>query len=144
MDGKFLQFCNGIYNSERLSRIETIVLLSNTTHPLCCSHSHCLLEGGAECAITAEATLIGELLGYYRLMGSESFIVEFDEVLDAQTVDVGIVGNTLHGKVLTEIDTISTNQLGELGYGNVMLQIELRVLAMLLQQSLNVIVDGKG
>ena len=69
-------------------------------------------------------------------------MVELDEVLDTQTVDVGIVGGTLRGKVLTEIDTVGAHLFGELGSGYVVLQVELRFLAILLQQRSNVS-DGR-
>lgn len=75
-------------------------------HPLRHGHAHNLLEGGTECAVTAEPTLIGQLLGNDRLTVGDGFTVEVDEMPDAQTVDVGIVGGALQGEVLTEIHAI--------------------------------------
>ena len=92
-----------------------------------------MLEGCTECAITAETALVGQLLGGYRLMIYDCLVVEIDEVLDAQTVDVGIVCDTLQGKVLTEVGTVDANLFGELRDRNVVLKIKLRFFAMLLQ-----------
>ena len=52
-------------------------------------------------------------------------MVEVNEVLDAQTVDVRIVSDSLQGKVLAEVGTVDANRCGELGKRNVVLQIEL-------------------
>ena len=41
-------------------------------------------------------------------------MVEVDEVLDAQTIDVGVVRDTLQGKMLAEVGTIDANLLGKL------------------------------
>ena len=41
-------------------------------------------------------------------------MVEVNEVLDAQTVDVRIVRDSLLGKVLAEVGTVDANQCGEL------------------------------
>jgi len=71
-------------------------------------------------------------------------MVEVDEMLDAQAIDVCIVSNALRGKVLAEIGTIGANQLGNLGNGDVVLQIELRLLAKLLQQWSDVLCRHSG
>ena len=120
-----------------------LLLLRNVTHPLRRVHSHYLLEGNAECIVTTETTLVGQLLGGYRLMGCGNLMVEIDKVLDAQSVDIGIVRDTLQGKVLAEVSTIDANLFGELGKGNVVLQIELRFLTILLQQWLDVLGQAK-
>ena len=119
-----------------------LFLFRHVTHPLRCRHSHDLLEGGIECAVTVETTLVGQLLHRYRLMGGGRLLVQVDEVPDAQTVDVTVVGGVLHGKVLTEIDTVDTYLLGKLGEGNVVLQVELRFLAVLFQQWANLVANG--
>ena len=59
-------------------------------------------------------------------------MVEVNKVLDAQTVDVLIVSDALHGKVLAEVGAVDANQCGELGKRDIVLQIELRFLAILL------------
>ena len=59
-------------------------------------------------------------------------------MLDAQPVDIGIVSDTLRGKVLAEVRAVNANQCGKLGDGDVVLQIELRFLTMLLQQGADV------
>jgi hypothetical protein len=61
-------------------------------------------------------------------------MVEVDKVLDAQSVDVGIVSDTLTGEMLAQIETVGSNSLSKLWEGDVVLQIELLFLAMLLQQ----------
>ena len=66
------------------------------------------------------------------VLGSEGFVIETDEMLDAQPVDIGIVGDTLPGEVLTEIVAVGAYGLCKLRDGQVVLQIELRVDAMLL------------
>ena len=44
-------------------------------------------------------------------------------MLDAQAIDVGIVGGILRGKVLAEVGAVNANQCGKLGNGDVVLQI---------------------
>ena len=117
-------------------------LLRHITHPPRCRHSHALLEGGIKCTVTAETALEGQLLNSYRQMGCGSLLVEVDEVVDAQTVDVGIVGGTLLCKVLAEIDAVDAYLSGELGKGYVVLQVELRLLAVLSQQWSYLVADG--
>ena len=51
-------------------------------------------------------------------------------MLDAQSVDVGIVSRVLIGEMSAQIKTIGPNNMSKLGKGNVVLQIELRLLAM--------------
>ena len=108
-------------NNQQVFTILECFLRFYKLHPLCCSHFHDFLEGCTKCFVIAEATLAGQLLGAYRLMGCNSLMVETDEVLDAQTVDVLIVSDALHGKVLAEVGAVDANQCGELGNGNVVL-----------------------
>ena len=103
-------------------------------HPLCRSHSHALLEGSIKCTVTSETTLVSQLSDRYSLMGSVCLMVKFYKVLDAQSVDVGIVSHALTGEMLAQIETVGSNRLSKLGEGDVVLQIELLSLAMLLQQ----------
>ena len=77
-----------------------LLLLLHSTYPLCSSHSHGLFEGSIKCTVSAETALVGQLLYHCRLMGCCRFVVKVNEVLDAQTIDVGIISGTLHGKVL--------------------------------------------
>ena len=102
--------------------------------PLRRRRSHDLLEGGIERAVTVETTLKSQFLHRQELVLCGSLMAEVDEVLDAQAVDVGIVGDALTGEILAQIKTVGSNSLCKLGSGNVVLQIELRLLAMLLQQ----------
>jgi hypothetical protein len=64
-------------------------------HPACHGLSRLVLEGIAESAVIVEATLQGQLLGGEGLLGGDSLAVEAHEVVDALTVDVGIVGCAL-------------------------------------------------
>ena len=102
-------------------------------HPLCRSHTHALFEGGIKCAVTTETTLVSQLLDRYRLMGSNCIMVKLDKVLDAQSVDIDIISRALTGEMLTQIETVGSNNLSKLREGDVILQIESRLLAMLLQ-----------
>ena len=87
--------------------------------------------------------MVGQLLGSYRLVGFGCLTVEADEVLDAQAIDVGVVRDTLQGKVLAEIGAIDADVQGKLRKGNVVLQIELLFLAILLQQWPDVLGQAK-
>ena len=107
----------------RFLQFSKLLCRNLVTYPLCSVHSHYLLEGNAERIVTTETTLIGQLLDGHRLMGRNCLMVEVDEVLDAQTVDVFIITDTLQGKVLAEVGTIDANLIGELGQGNVVMQI---------------------
>ena len=59
-------------------------------------------------------------------------MVEIDKMLNAQTVDIGIVSQALTGEMLAQIETVGSNSSCELGKSKVVLQIELWFLAMLL------------
>ena len=61
------------------------------------------------------------MLRSYRLIGCGRLMVEVNEVLDAQTVDVCIVSDTLHGKVLAKVGAVDANQCGQLGNRDVIL-----------------------
>ena len=103
-------------------------------HPLCRSHTHVLLEGSIKCTVTSETTLVSQLSDRYSLMGSVCIMVKLDKVLDAQSVDVGIVSHAMTGEILAQIETVGSNGLSKLWERDVVLQIELLLLAMLFQQ----------
>ena len=63
-------------------------------------------------------------------------------MLDAQSVDIGIVSHAPTGEILTQIETVGSDSLCKLGNGNVVLQIESRILAMLLQQWSDIVAHG--
>lgn len=94
--------------------------------------SHALFEGEDEGAITSETAAVCQFLDGERTAGGNCLTIEADEMIDAQIVDIGIVGDALAGEILAEIGTVCTNSLGKLGEGQVVLQVELRVYAMLL------------
>ena len=95
---------------------------------------HALLEGGAEGAVAVEATLIGQLLGDDGLLSSGKLAVAGYEVTDAKVVYVCIVACVLTGEILAEIIAVHADGCRELRQGQVCLQVELRVLAVLRQQ----------
>ena len=90
-------------------------------HPLRCSHSPDLFEGCIQCAVITETAVVGQLLGAYWLMSCDSLMVKVNEVLDAQTIDVSIVSDSLQSKVFAEVGTVDANQCGELGKRDVVL-----------------------
>ena len=132
----------GFYNSETEFTILKASLFRHAVHPDGDSHPHSLFEDGTERAVAAETALVGKLFGYHRLAGGDCLMVELDEVLYAQAVDVGIVGAALHGKVLAEIDAVGAYQFGELRHRDVVLQVEPRLLAILLQQRADFVGGG--
>ena len=92
------------------------------------------LKGGAEGAIAVEAALLGKhdgRCGWHRIL---ILMVEADEMLDAQTVDIGIIGDALLGKVGTEVGAVGTDDDSKLLQGKVMLQVDLLILTVMLQQ----------
>ena len=93
-----------------------------------------MLEGGAEGAVAPEAALAGQLLRGEGTLVGNGFIIEIDEMADAQPIDVGVVGQTLLGEVLAEIVVVGADGLRELGQGEVVLQVQLGSLAMQLKQ----------
>ena len=94
--------------------------------------THALLEGEREGTVATIATVVSQLLSGKRPLASDSLAIESDEMIDAQIVDIGIVSRALRREILTKIKTVGTNNLGKLEKGEVVLQIELRVNAMLL------------
>ena len=75
-----------------------------------------------------------QLLGDDGLMCSGKFAVAGYEVTDAKVVDVCIVACALIGEILTEIVAVHADGFRELCQFQVLLQVKLRVLAVLLQQ----------
>ena len=74
---------------------------------------HSLFKGEAEGAVAAESAVFGKLLYDDGLFGSDCLAIELHEVVDAQIVDVGIVGDALTGEILAEIGTVGAENLGE-------------------------------
>ena len=102
-------------------------------HP--CRHilPHALLEGIAEGGVVAVAAVLSQLLCSDRPLNGHSLSVETYEMVDTQIVDIGIVSRSPAGEILAEIAAVGTNSYGELMNGQVVLQIELRVYAILLE-----------
>ena len=95
---------------------------------------HALLKGGAEGAVAMVAALLGQLLGDDGLMCSGKLAVAGYEVTDAKVVDVGIVACVLTGEILAEIVAVHADGFREFRQGQVWLQIELCILAVIRQQ----------
>ena len=68
---------------------------------------------------------------------SGELLVAVDEVVDAQVVDIDVVGDALPRKILAEIVAVGAYLLGQLLQGEVVLQVELRGHAALGQQMLD-------
>ena len=64
-------------------------------HPGCYGLPHSLLEGNAKSAVTPIAALGSQLLGSEATLGGYSLAIQAHEMLDAQVVDIGIVGDAL-------------------------------------------------
>ena len=99
-------------------------LLARLSHPHRHILAHALLEGKAESTVTTVAAVVSQLLDCEGAFAGDSLAVEFDEMLDAQIVDIGIVCRALHGEVLAEIETIRANSFGQLKQRQIMLQVE--------------------
>lgn len=91
-----------------------------------------LLESIAESAVTAETALLCQLLESKRLLRLNSLTIEVDEMVDTQTIDIGIISIALPCKIFTKIKTVRTNRLGKLVNGQVALQVEFHINAALL------------
>ena len=90
-------------------------LLALALHPGLYALAHALGEGTAEGAVAAEAALLGQLLGANVLLtGCDGLLVKTDEVIDAQTVDIGVVSVTLPREILAEVRTIGADGLRQL------------------------------
>ena len=117
-------------------------LLGSVTHPRRDRLTHALLEGYGKSAITPETALLGQLLGSERAPGNGSLLVEAHKVLDAKTIDIGVISGVLTCKILAEIITIGSDGLAELTERDVLAQVELSSLAIVLQQLSDVVRNG--
>ena len=106
-------------------------LLVRFAHPSSDTLTSTLLEGKTEGAVAVVATFDGQLLGNNRLSSSGEFIVATDEVIDALIINIDVVSDAFTGEILAEIVAVSANSLGQLGKVQVVLQVELRVCAVL-------------
>jgi len=104
-------------------------------HPVGDVLVHALPEGGAEGAVAVVAALLGQLLGDNGFLCSGKLAVAGYEVTDAKIVDVFIVACAPTGEILAEIVAVHADGCRELLQGQVRLQVELRVLAVLRQLS---------
>ena len=93
---------------------------------------HPLLEGECEGAVASVTALAGQPLGGERTLGCDGLTIEADEMIDAQVVDIGIVGDALSREILAEIVAVGADGFRKLGNGESMLKVELLVNATLL------------
>ena len=84
---------------------------------------HARLEGIAESCVVAEAAILSQAPDGDVLLGSDGPTVEADEMVDAQTVDIGIVSSPLPGEIPTEVEAVGTDSRGKLMDGQVVLQV---------------------
>ena len=103
-----------------------------------------LLEGYAEGAVAAVATAVGQLLGLdgLALGGGRRLAAELYEIIDAQRVDVGIVGSALAREIHAEIGAVGAQGLSQLHRRKVGLQVEFVALAAVVQQLTNLLDNG--
>ena len=94
--------------------------------------SHALFEGEIEGAVTPVAAGISQFMDSEEAVGSFCFAVETNEMIDAEIVDISIIIHALVGEILAEVEAVYTDSLGKLGKGQVVLQVELCVDAILL------------
>ena len=73
-----------------------------------------LLKGGREGAVAAEATFVSQLLGGEVAQGGNGYLIETLELGNAQSVDIGVIGDVLLCEILAEVGTVGTNLLSEL------------------------------
>ena len=86
-------------------------LLTLALHPGGYALAGALGEGAAEGAVAAEAALLGQLLYLERLSGGGDLLIETDEMVDALTVDISIIGDALTRKVLAEVRAVGADGL---------------------------------
>ena len=109
-------------------------LLCSVSHPHHDRLTHTLLESCSKSAIAPETALLSQLLSGEGTISGDSLTIESDKVLDAQAVDIGIVGSVMLREVLAEVSAIGADGPAEIVEFEVVLQIELCGLAILFQQ----------
>ena len=105
--------------------------------PLRGRHTFVLSESRRERAIAAEARLIAQSQGRNIAVSGNGLLVEAHEMLDAQSVDIGIIRDALLGKITAKIGAVGTQCVSELLQRQVVLQIDSRRLTALLQQTVD-------
>ena len=103
-----------------------------------------LPEGDAEGAVAAVAALGGQFLGGEGTLGSVGLTDETDETVDAQVVDIGIVGGALTREIHAEVGAVGAKGLRQMRERQVVLQVELRALTLLLEQGTDLLIGGIG
>lgn len=93
-----------------------------------------LLESNGEGAVAAKTALLSQFRGGGRTQRGDAVAVESHEMLDAQAVDIRIIGDVLLGEILTKVGAVGADGGGELLQGEIVLQIELGGFAVLFQQ----------
>ena len=109
-------------------------VLGHVVHPRSHVLPHTLLEGEPEGAVTPVSAFACQLLGGEGTAFGNSLTIKSDEIIDAQIVDIGIVGDAQGREILAEIETVGSDSFGKLGNVQVVLQVKSRVYAMALKQ----------
>ena len=89
-----------------------------------------------------ETAFIRQLLGGKNPLAGDRLVIQADEMVNAQAVDVGVIGEAPLGKVLAQIIAVCPDGLGELGEGEVVLQEKMLFFAVLFQQRADAGGDG--
>ena len=122
-----------------MTQTQGVTLFVGVVHPRSDTLTRAQGEGTTEGAIAAETALLCQLLGANGLSGSSNLLVAVDEVVDAQVVDIGVIGNALTREILAEIVAVGANGLSQLQKGEVVLQVELGCYTVVGQELLNLV-----
>ena len=81
-----------------------------------CFHglSHALFEGEVEGTVTSVAAVVSHFLDSEGVVGSYSFTIETDEMIDAEIVDICVIIHLFTGEILAEIETVCANRFSKL------------------------------
>ena len=91
------------------------------------------LEGSAEGAVTMIATLFCQSECGDGTVFLSCFAIEMDEVVDAQAVDVVVIGRPLFFEIATQIVAVRLDGIGQLHQRQVVLLVQLLAFAALFQ-----------
>ena len=98
--------------------------------------AHTLLKNNTKGAVAAVTAFAGKLLRGEGLLSAGNLLVAADEVVDAQVIDIAVVGDALTGEIQAEVGTVGANGLGQLLQREVVLQVKLCFYAVHLQHLL--------
>ena len=78
----------------RVDASTTLLSLTRSLDPSRHSVSHLAFEDFTKGAVAVETTLLSQLPGRKRTMTINSLVIEADKMIDAQTIDIGIVSHS--------------------------------------------------